>query len=170
MIRRMTSDMLVCSSAARSSRSRLSMGLRRTDSTKEAADPIGGGPLQRNSNGDAGWPAPTGGRRPHLWPHPVVNRRWSTPLRAFVSRTVSWRAERVRLPSGNGWAGPIGRGNRSAGEIGERQEKVGGLGVPDVRVCSCGIPDAPSAVSPGGVDIHDALVELVVVVGGGRIA
>jgi hypothetical protein len=45
--RRMASETLMCASAAWSSRSRLSSGSRRTDSTVEAAEPIGGRPPRR---------------------------------------------------------------------------------------------------------------------------
>lgn len=44
MARRMTSETLISSSAARSRRSRLSSGSSRTDSTEAAAEPIGGRP------------------------------------------------------------------------------------------------------------------------------
>ncbi len=47
MARRMASETLMRSSAARSSRSRLSSGPSRTDSTDEAAEPIGGRPPRR---------------------------------------------------------------------------------------------------------------------------
>lgn len=47
MARRMASETLMCSSAARTSKSRFSSGSSLTDSTEEAAEPIGGRPPRR---------------------------------------------------------------------------------------------------------------------------
>lgn len=52
----------------------------------------------------------------------------------------------------------------SSGEISEREQQVCRFGVPDVRVCSLGSPYAAATVSPARIDVHDAGVELFVVV------
>jgi hypothetical protein len=114
MARRITSETLTCSSAARINRARLSSGSSRTDSTLAAADPSGGRPPARPTAQECRHVVAALGlidRRPDIG---VGDRRPALALSVVVhacSRLPFGSSRRYWVRIGMAWmtAGPTGR-------------------------------------------------------------